>query len=214
MCNSNQQNKISAVFSNFVIKKMKKVIFLLTFVPLIISCSNNDKVVANLVEDKVATMSGHEVVRDLLIANDVDVEQLARIFKCSVPTINRVLDKETYLTDNALSEFRNLLVGVKVSGKDTFKENDAYYDSWIRALEYFLIKNFVFLVILGGVVAVSFNWFFIPKDFYGFLSLSAIPYFFILIIYLFSWILNLMWSYEQPVNLYIEKIDTIIETLL
>ena len=132
---------------------MNKITFFLIVFFVTISCSNNDKKVANLVNNKVEIMSGHEIVADLLIENDGNEEQLARIFKCSLPTIQRILNKETYLTENALSEFRNLLVAVKVSGKDTFKENDPYYESWIRSFRYWL-NTYVFWVIVGGVAVV------------------------------------------------------------
>ena len=196
---------------------MKKVILLIPFILLIFSCSNNDKVVASLVKDKVETMSGHEVIRDLLIENDGDVEQLARIFKCSVPTINRVLGKETYLTDSALSEFRNLLVGVKVSGNDTFKENDPYYDSWIRSFRYWL-NEYVYwgsgLIILLIIIGLSTG----DSLYDGDLGFGVYIFYFLISVfvggYLKTWILNMIWPYEVPSNLYHEKINPIIETLL
>ena len=178
----------------------------------VISCSNNDEEVSNLVKDKIETMSGHEVVRDLLIENEGDEEQLARIFKCSVPTINRIKNKETYLTENALTEFRNLLLAVKVSGEDTFKENDPYYDSWIRSFRYWLSSIFwivfaisIFGSILGMLTANTEG---------GAQGIGLIPLAIYGIIYLIIWIFNMIWSYEQPANLFIEKINTIIETLL
>ena len=185
---------------------MKKNIYLLTLVFVSFSCSNNDKEVAGLVKEKVDTMSGHEVVRDLLIENEGDVEQLARIFNCSVSTINRVKDKETYLTDNALSEFKNLLVAVKVSGEDIFKENDPYYDSWIRSFIYWLNGIFwivmvisIFGAILGALTQQGVGL--IPLALYG-------------VVYLIIWVIELIWSYEEPANLFIEKIDPLFETLL
>ncbi|MCD8431279.1 hypothetical protein LNJ05_00675 [Tenacibaculum finnmarkense genomovar ulcerans] len=191
---------------------MKKIIYLLTIFIICISCSNNDEKVAGLVADKVATMSGHEVVRDLLIKNDGDEEQLARIFKCSISTIKRVKNKETYLTDNSLREFKNLLVAVNVSGEDTFKENDPYYDSWIRSFLYWLNSIFwivlvisIFGLMLGAITANTEG---------GAQGLGLIPLAIYGIIYLLAWILNLIWSYEQPANLFIEKINPILETLL
>jgi hypothetical protein len=191
---------------------MKKIIYLIVIALTITSCSNNDKKVASLVKDKVETMSGHEVVRDLLIENDGNEEQLARIFKCSVPTINRIKDKETYLTDNALSEFRNLLVAVKVSGEDIFKENDPYYDSWIRSFKYWLGSIFwivaaisIFGFVLGLLTANTEG---------GAQGIGLIPLAIYGIIYLITWGLNMVWSYEPPAYLHVEKINTVIETLL
>lgn len=197
---------------------MKKIICLLTIVFTCLSCSNNDKEVASLVKDKVETMSGHEVVRDLLIENEGDVEQLSRIFKCSVSTINRVKDKETYLTDNALSEFKNLLVAVKVSGENTFKENDPYYDSWIRSFKYWLndwiwwaIGLWVLMIILGAIMGAGDN-------IEGSSTLGSFVSLPLIVIfgggYLVTWIGNMISSYENPAFLFLEKINPLFETLL
>ena len=207
---------------------MKKIIYLIIFVLASVSCSNNDKEVAGLVRDKIDTMSGHEVVRDLLIENDGDEEQLARIFKCSVPTINRIKNKETYLTDNALEEFKNLLVAVKVSGKDTFKENDPYYDSIIRSYSLW-VKNHVIYLIISFVILLiiiilgkegSFNALNPFAIFY--LGIRGVaPYKMILLYTIlffvaigFAFVYNLISPYSQPEYIFIEKINPIIETLL
>lgn len=197
---------------------MNKIVSILLLSLLIISCGSNDNEVARLVKDKIATMSGHEVIRDLLIENDGDKEQLARIFKCSVFTINRIKDKETYLTDNALSEFKNFLYAVKVSGKDTFKENDPYYNSWIRSFRYWLnswiiiaVIVWIGMIILGAVLGSQDN-----EEGAGVLgSVVSLP---LIIIfgggYLITWILNMFWSYEPSINLYSKKLNPIFETLL
>lgn len=189
---------------------MKKILSLLTFVFVIFSCTNNDKVLASLVKEKVDTMSGHEVVRDLLIENEGDEEQLARIFKCSVPTIKRIKNKETYLTENALSEFRNLLVGVKVSGKDTFKENDPYYDSNIRSLKYWLNSKFwIVLIITVFYIIIMITY----RD-NGLEGDGFIPLYLFVILYILVYVLNWVFPYKQPSNLFLEKINPIIETFL
>lgn len=197
---------------------MNKIIYLVAFIFTVLSCSNNDKEVAGLVKDKVEIMSGHEVVRDLLIENEGDTEQLARIFNCSVSTINRIKDKETYLTENALSEFRNLLVAVKLSGKDIFKENDPYYDSWIRSFRYWLndwifwaVPLWVLMIILGAIMGSN-------NNFEGSGTLGTFVSLPLIVIfgggYLVTWIGNMISSYENPSFLFIEKINPLFEVLL
>lgn len=197
---------------------MNKTIYLLILVFTILSCSNSDKEVAELMQEKIQSMSGHEVVRDLLIENDNDAEQLARIFKCSVPTILRVKNKETYLTENAVTEFKNLLTAVKVSGEDTFKENDPYYDSWIRSFRYWLnsyvywaIGALVLMFILGAVLGSNDNL-------EGSAVLGNVVSVPLIIIfgggYLLTWILNMIFSYQEPANLFLEQINPLFETLL
>lgn len=190
---------------------MKKIICLIALVLASVSCSSNDERVSGMVNDKIETMTGQEIVLDLLIENEGDEEQLARIFKCSVSTINRVKNKETYLTDNATTEFKNFLTAVKVSGKETFKENDPYYDFWIRSFRSWLDGIFwivltisIFGAILGfitGSLGNAEGVGLLPLVLYGFL-------------YLIIWILGLIWSYENPTNLFLEKINPLFETLM
>ncbi len=189
---------------------MKVVLYTLLAITLL-SCSSKDEKLEALTKDKVAKMTSDEVVRDLLIENDGDYEQLGRIFKCSVNTIKRVEKKETYLTENALKEFKNLLVSVKVVGKDSFKENDPYYDSWIRSFRYWLNK-YVFWGV--GVFVLFFI-----------MGLSGVSEFgagayidtgvFVIFVggYLVTWIGNMIWSYDIPTYLTDEKINPIIEVL-
>lgn len=190
---------------------MKKTVYLLILVFTSLSCSNNDAKISGLVKVQIETMSSSEVVRDLLILNDGDEEQLARIFKSSVPAITRIKNKETYLTDNALHEFKNLLLAVKVSGKDIFAENDPYYNSWHRSFLQWLNSIFwitiaitVFSVILGGVT--------------GFLGdaqgVGLAPIILYAIIYFIIWVIGLLMPYNQPANLYSEQINPLFETLL
>ena len=190
---------------------MKKTIYLFILVFTSLSCSNSDKEVAALMKEKVQSMSGNEVVRDLLIENENDAEQLARIFNCSVPTIMRVKNKETYLTNNASTEFKNLLAAVKISGEDTFKENDPYYDSWIRSFRYWLNSY-----VLWGVGA--FVLFFIIGFTGGDVAFAGYIDFSICVVfiggYFLTWILNMLFPYLPPANLFLEKINPLFETLL
>lgn|GEM_PF-6411174 len=193
--------------------------FFIAAIFLVASCSNNDGEVEELVQEKVEMMAGHEVVRDLLIENDDDKEQLARIFKCPMATLDRVRNKETYLTENALKEFKNLLVNVKVYGDEAFQENDPYYDSWFRSFKLWLNDY-----ILYGIIAFLVVMFFGATNFLveG-IDSDPDPIFqsIILIIllifaggYLITWLFNIIWPYENPVIIYSEKINPIFETLL
>ena len=195
---------------------MNKITLLLLAFFVTLSCSNNDKKVSDLINNKVETMSGREIVTDLLIENDGDEVQLARIFNCSVPTIHRILNKETYLTDNAISEFRNLLVAVKVSGEDTFKENDPFYESWIRSFRYWL-DTYVFWAI-GAGICIWIILLFTPEILIGFIPLEIIivlsPICFFTIAYIVTWLANMFFPYIPPANLFFEQINPLFETLI
>jgi hypothetical protein len=63
---------------------------------LIITSCTKDTGTDSLIEDKLETMSGKEILRELLIKNDNDVNQLARIFECSPSSLKRIVDGETF----------------------------------------------------------------------------------------------------------------------
>lgn len=196
---------------------MNKITLLLLAFFVTLSCSNNDKKVSDLINNKVETMSGREIVTDLLIENDGDEVQLARIFNCSVPTIHRILNKETYLTDNALHEFRNLLVAVKVSSDETFKENDPYYESWIRSFRYWL-NTYVFWAIGSGIFIALIIFYTLPEILILSIPLEFIialsPICFFTIAYIVTWVANMFWPYVPSANLFLEQINPLFETLI
>nr|WP_299034655.1 hypothetical protein [uncultured Tenacibaculum sp.] len=190
---------------------MKNLIFTLSLICVtLLSCSDNDKTIERLTSEKIEKMSSDELVRDLLIENEADYEQLGRIFKCSVSTIKRIEKKESYLTENAQKEFQNLLVNVKIVGKDAFKENDPYYDSWIRSFRYWLNK-WVWWAVAGFAI------FFLIGSSEGDAGFGVYIDMFITIVfgggYLITWVTNMIWSYEIPNYLYSDKLNPIIETL-
>lgn len=190
---------------------MKNLIFTLSLICVtLLSCSDNDKTIERLTSEKIEKMSSDELVRDLLIENEADYEQLGRIFKCSVSTIKRIEKKESYLTENAQKEFQNLLVNVKIVGKDAFKENDPYYDSWIRSFRYWLNK-WVWWAVAGFAI------FFLIGFSEGDAGFGVYIDMFITIVfgggYLITWVTNMIWSYEIPNYLYSDKLNPIIETL-
>lgn len=185
---------------------MKKVMYLLAIVISTVSCSNNDREMHALIKEKVETMSGHETVSDLLIENGGDYEQLGRIFNCSIHTIKRVQNKETYFSDNAIAEFRELLIAVEIYGDDVFKENDPYYDSWIRSFQYWL-KSIVWYVVVISILGAVIG-------FFGLGGLGLIPLgVYLLILFLFKG-LNSLFSFETPANLFLEQINPLFETML
>ncbi|AFL85396.1 hypothetical protein Belba_2864 [Belliella baltica DSM 15883] len=165
-------------------------------------------------------MTGHETVQELLIENDGDIEQLARIFGCSISTLKRVLNKETFLTVEALSEFKEFLFAVKIDGKNILKENDPRNDYWIIKYKNFLNKYIYWaggLVILGVLIGASvgssggdYSEGVVP--FVGTINLFNIVL--IILSYLFVFGILKIWPYQNPEWLYIENINPIFEVLI
>jgi hypothetical protein len=72
-------------------RKLNLYLFATFFFLILISCSK-DNDTESLIEDKLDSMSGKEMLRELLIKNDNDVNQLARIFECSPSSLKRILN--------------------------------------------------------------------------------------------------------------------------
>lgn len=127
--------------------KIKYFIFLACTL-IMLSC-NNDVPKEDLVIEQINSMNGKELVRELLIENDKDYEQLSRIFKCSPDSLRRIQAGDTLPTANAKIELKKLLKSVKVIGNEAFQEVDPKY----KTAGYRLI-NFTRLKISIIIIAI------------------------------------------------------------
>lgn len=145
-------------------KMTKKLYFYLLTIMLFstfISCSK-DNGTGSLIEDKLETMSGKEILRELLIKNDNDVNQLARIFDCSPSSLRRILaGKETIATPNAIIEFKNILHQVLITKKKTLDELDPINrENWIYQTKFFIQNHYVWgivILFIGLIIALIKN---------------------------------------------------------
>lgn len=196
----------------------KRLFFVFSIALLISSCSSNDEQLSKLVNDKIETMTGQEVIRDLLIENDGDIEQIARVFGCSVSTINRILDGKTFATETALKEFKDLLKSVKIAGKIALKDRDPYYDSWIRSFRFWLNKYIwkaFFLLILMMVLGACMG--FVGGEEFAAVLGTVVSLPLIIIFgggYLITWIGNILFPYVADISLHAEKLNVVFERLL
>jgi hypothetical protein len=140
-------------------KMIRKLNFYLctTFFFLILtSCSKNNGT-ESLIEDKLESMSGKEMLRELLIKNDNDVNQLARIFDCSPSSLRRILEgKETIATPNAKIDFKNTLHQVLVTKEKTLDQLDPYKQSWLFKIKFFFRNNYIpFILVLVFAIIIG-----------------------------------------------------------
>lgn len=119
----------------------------------IASCSN-DNGTEKLIEDKLQMMSGKEMIRELLIKNDNDVNQLSRIFDCSPSSIKRILNGETIPTSEAKNQFKNILNVTLITKEKTLNNLDPKYQSWQPKLKHLIESNFISLTIIIVVLVI------------------------------------------------------------
>lgn len=139
-------------------RKLNLYLFATFFFLILTSCSK-DNGTESLIEDKLESMSGKEMLRELLIKNDNDVNQLARIFECSPSSLKRILNGETITTKTASDELKNILNQTLISKEKTLDELDPLKQSWAYKLLNFFNKYFlwfiIFLLILGFFVLLD-----------------------------------------------------------
>src|SRR5690554_1386741 len=107
---------------------MRKQILNQGIIQLVILCiffSCSEKSLTNeLIEEKISKMSGRDMLMDLLIMNDNNIYQLARIFECHPSSLKRIFEEVSYPTDDAKKHFQILLHNVLLNGSDVFLKED------------------------------------------------------------------------------------------
>ncbi|BAX80838.1 hypothetical protein [Labilibaculum antarcticum] len=107
-----------------------RIILSFFMVTILISCSDKDSKLEDLVDEKIENMTDKEVVTDLLIANKVDYMQLSLILKCSPSTLKRFQSRETRATQMARNELITLLNKVIIEGGEVFDDLESKDDPW------------------------------------------------------------------------------------
>lgn len=185
---------------------MKKFAFLLLIAIAFLSCTTDKQAIIQETKDKVQNMKDTELVTELLVKTEGDNEQLGRILNCSVFTLNRIENNETHLTDNARKEFVNLLFDFESNRMETLKERDPYYDSWARSLRNTL-NIWIWVMFISMVISLALAIFFNAVIiFLFFMELIVVG-----VVYLTTWIANMLSPYENPAFLFIEKINPFFE---
>jgi hypothetical protein len=126
-------------------RKLNSYLFATFFFLILTSCSK-DKGTESLIEDKLETMSGKEMLRELLIKNDNDVNQLARIFECSPSSLKRIVDGETFATPQAEKQFKNILNQTLVSKEKSIDNLDLKRDTWSYKIKHFFDKYYLWFI--------------------------------------------------------------------
>lgn len=126
----------------------------ITIIFLIFSSCSNDSGTQLLIADKLETMYGKEMIRDLLIKNDNNIDQLSRIFECSPSSLSRIMHGETIATDEAEHQFKNVLTVTLITKEKTLDDLDPKYQSWRAKLEHLIESNYILLAIIIFVIIV------------------------------------------------------------
>ena len=136
-----------------MIKKYNFILLLVLFVSMLASCSKENKT-ESLIEEKLETMSGKEMLRELLIKNDNDIYQLARIFECSPSSLKRILEGETFTTTEAEKQFKNALNQTLITKEKTLNELDPIKQSWSYNVKFFIENHYVWLIVMLCIVFI------------------------------------------------------------
>lgn len=187
-------------------RKLNLYLFATFFFLILISCSK-DNDTESLIEDKLDSMSGKEMLRELLIKNDNDVNQLARIFECSPSSLKRILNGETITTKIASDELRNILNQTLISKEKTFDELDPLKQSWSYQTKFFIENYYVWLIIMLCIVFLLISTELVENDFFSTITITfAIIVLLSIIIYIF--VTLFIWFKDEP-----EIIDNFKNTL-
>lgn len=152
-------------------------------------------------------MSGKEMLRELLIKNDNDVNQLARIFECSPSSLKRILNGETITTSTASDELRNILNQTLISKEKTFDELDPLKQSWSFKTKFFIENYYVWLIIMLCIIFLLISTELVENDFFSTITITfAIIVLLSIIIYIF--VTLFIWFKDEP-----EIIDNFKNTL-
>ena len=138
-------------------KKLNFYLLTTLFFLILTSCTK-DNGTESLIEDKLETMSGKEMLRELLIKNDNDIDQLARIFECSPSSLRRIVEGETFATPEAEKQFKNILNQTLVSKEKSLDDLDLNKDTWPYKIKHFFDKYylwFIGLLVIGILTIFS-----------------------------------------------------------
>jgi hypothetical protein len=155
-----------------MIKKYNLILILILLISMLVSCSKESKT-ESLIEEKLETMSGKEMLRELLIKNDNDFDQLARIFDCSPSSLKRILAGETHTTDEGKNQFRNVLNQTLITKESTLDELDPKYQPWKLKMKHLIETNYikigltVIAIILVGFIFPSTSTDEVAFEFFG-----------------------------------------------
>ncbi len=126
-------------------RKLNYCLYTFFFLLILASCSK-DNGTESLIEDKLETMSGKEMLRELLIKNDNDIDQLARIFECSPSSLKRIVEGETFATPEAEKQFKNILNQTLISKEKSLDELDLNRDTWSYKIKHFFDKYYLWFI--------------------------------------------------------------------
>lgn len=119
------------------------------------SCSK-DNGTESLIESKLERMSGKEMLVELLIKNDNDVNQLARIFECSPSSLKRIVEGEIIPTTEAKNQFKNALNQTLITKEKSLDELDPYKQTWLFKIKFLYTDNYIiFVVVLIFAIIIS-----------------------------------------------------------
>lgn len=193
---------------------MKKNLYLLFVlcVALFASCGGGDtEKKRELVEKQAVSLRIPEVIDQLLVITEGDAEPIVRALGCSASTLTRLQKGESYPTQNAELELRELLLDAQLGdGLRTIERRDVnqgWFDRFCSAVNNFFFSWIGVLILvvalLGAAWGAGVLAFWIIVGEVGLLILAN----------LLAWLLGWIFSKPELVDNFVTTIDVAWETL-
>lgn len=179
-----------------MIRKLNFNLLTTLFFLILTSCSK-DNGTESLIEDKLETMSGKEMLRELLIKNDNDINQLARIFECSPSSLKRILESETLTTSEAENQFKNVLNQTLIAKEKTLDELDPLKQSLSYKTKLFITSHYVWIIGMICIILLLVATELVEINFFSIIAITfAIIIILCVVIYVFDIIF--IWYNGEP----------------
>ncbi|MFH6936003.1 hypothetical protein [Flavobacterium sp. FlaQc-30] len=177
-------------------KKLYLLLFTILSCLISISCSK-DNGTDSLIEEKLDSMTGKEIIRELLIKNDNDINQLARIFDCSPSSLMRILKGETINTPQAEKEFKNVLNLTLIAKEKTLDEIDPSKQSWIFKSRFFIENHYIWLIIMLCIIFLLVSIELVEINFFSIIAIAfSIAILLAILIYIID--MAFIWFTDPP----------------
>jgi len=147
------------------IKNMKKLlssfVLILTSILVLSSCSKLSEEqkgkLEGIVSRTVVKYQITDAINEIIIINDGDSAQIARILNCSPSTLKRLASGATSPTPTFSKEIREVLRIAKFEGASRLQSLDPQ-DCWYKQLRRYLLDNLVLLLIISVCIGFFGGW--------------------------------------------------------
>ncbi|MDD4822470.1 MAG: hypothetical protein PHI48_07925 [Bacteroidales bacterium] len=142
-------------------KLLSSFVLILTSILVLSSCSKLSEEqkgkLEGIVSRTVVKYQINDAINEIIIINDGDSAQIARILSCSPSTLKRLAGGITYPTPTFDKEIREVLRIAKLDGASKLQSLDPT-DCWYKQFRRYLLDNLVLLLIISVCLGFFGGW--------------------------------------------------------